>query len=578
MTRTYESRIRPCHLALGLLLAYACFGLPAAHAQNIVHVVAAENSYAGMVKSIGGDRVDVVSLLDSPNVNPHQFEASPQIGRQLQNADLVVMNGLGYDSWMDPLLEGTSGTDRRVIKASDAASALLMADNNPHIFYSPRIMLATASRVAAALGRIDPDHQNAYQANLQRFQKSLLPIYAQVQAMIAAHPDLTVTATVPIYAYMVRLLGYRDRYHDIQFASMDNSQPSARQVKQFMQALQRHTVSLLIYNTQVRNRLTQSEVETATQAGCSDRGRERDSAARRGLRAVADQPAQSYRKSARPRRRREMNPPAITVRNLAAGKGRENAFHGLSFEIAPQSFTALVGPNGCGKTTLFEALLGLIRLRAGAVDILGRTPKAARSDVAYVPQASRLTHDGQFIGREFVAAAYNGRRWGMTRRWRAAARAIDRALEQVGARDLARRRLAELSGGQRQRLLIAQALVNQPKLVFMDEPLAGLDPGAQERIVACAAALRDTLGIAVLFSTHDVNPVVEAADGVLYLAGGQGRIGPIDEVLTDDTLSALYGVPMHVVREHGQVFVMQDQTRPAANTRVTPLAGQRRRA
>ena len=273
-----------------------------------------------------------------------------------------------------------------------------------------------------------------------------------------------------------------------------------------------------------------------------------------------------------------MNAPAIAVRDIAAGKGRETAFRGLSFEIAPASFTALVGANGCGKTTLFEALLGLVRLRTGSATVLGQTPKAARTDVAYVPQVSRLTHDGQFIGREFVAAAYNGGRWGLTWQRRAAADAIDRALEQVDAQDLARYKLAELSGGQRQRLLVAQALVNQPKLVFMDEPLAQLDPGVQEKIVTLAARLRDTLGIAVLFSTHDVNPVVDVADRVLYLAGGQGRIGPIDEIVTDDTLSALYGVPMHVVREHGQLFVMQEKTTPPADSKITALTDKRRRA
>lgn len=273
-----------------------------------------------------------------------------------------------------------------------------------------------------------------------------------------------------------------------------------------------------------------------------------------------------------------MDTPAITVENIAAGKGTAEVFSGLSFEIAPSSFTAMVGANGSGKTTLFEALLGLVKLRTGRVQILGKTPRAVRSQVAYVPQASRLLHDGQFIGREFVAAAYNSQRWGLTWRRRVVAEAVDRALEQVGAQDLARRRLAELSGGQRQRLLIAQALVNQPKLVFMDEPLAQLDPGAQEHITALAASLSESLGIAVLFSTHDVNPLTAVADRVLYLARGQGRIGSIDEIINDATLSALYDAPMHVVRERGQLFVMQDRSAPLATPGVTYLADVRRPA
>ena len=249
------------------LLAAALFGAQAVQAQQTVHVVAAESSYGSMVKSIGGDHVDVVSLLDSPEVNPHQFKGNPQIGRQLQDADLVVMNGLGFDGWIEPLLSGTSNPHRRVVKASEAGSAMLMADNNPHLFYSPRIMLATASRVARVLAQLDPTNKDDYHAGLQKFQEQLLPIYAQVQALIATHPNLTVTATVPVYAYMIQLLGYRDLYHDIQFASMENSEPSAQQVKQFIQGLKQHKVSLLIYNEQVRNRLTRTEVQTAKEAG-----------------------------------------------------------------------------------------------------------------------------------------------------------------------------------------------------------------------------------------------------------------------------------------------------------------------
>jgi len=270
--------------------------------------------------------------------------------------------------------------------------------------------------------------------------------------------------------------------------------------------------------------------------------------------------------------------PAVVAHNLSAGKGAQNAFSGVSFQLPPASFTALAGANGSGKTTLFETLLGLVPPRAGSIEVLGQSARKARSHVAYVPQASHLVLDVQFSGREFVAAAYNGRSWGITWRIRAAARAVDRALRQVDAQDLAQRRLADLSGGQRQRLLIAQALVNQPRLIFMDEPLAQLDPSAQDRIVALAARLRNTLGIAVLFSTHDVNTVVDVADQLLYMAGGSGRIGSIDEIVTDDVLSALYGVPMHVVRERDRLFIMRDHGGPACQTKVTRIATSRRQA
>lgn len=249
---------------LSLLLAAISVSQPASAALN---AVAAESSYGSMVESIGGDHVEVISLLDSPEVNPHAFRADPQIARDLQNADLVVINGLGFDGWMEPLLESTDSDSRQVIRASDAGSHRVMADDNPHLFYSPRLMLATASRVASALTSLDPDNADDYRANLTSFQQELMPVYAAVQGLIAAYPDLSVTATVPVYSYMIELLGYKNRFHDIQFASMGNRQPSARQVAAFSQALEAREVDLLIYNQQVHSRLTQNQVETARSAG-----------------------------------------------------------------------------------------------------------------------------------------------------------------------------------------------------------------------------------------------------------------------------------------------------------------------
>lgn len=250
--------------------------------------------------------------------------------------------------------------------------------------------------------------------------------------------------------------------------------------------------------------------------------------------------------------------PAVVASRLSAGKGRANTFDQLSFEIAPSSLTALVGANGSGKTTLFEVLLGLIGLRSGTLEVLGGAPDAARTRISYVSQTHQRVHDGGFTGREFVAAAYRGECWGINRDRRTASRAIERAVAQVGAQQLAGLRLAHMSGGQRQRLLIAQALVNEPQLMLMDEPLAQLDPAAQDQIVALVARLRDKLGIAVLVSTHDVNPFVRVADRVLYLANGRGRIGTVDEVVNDEVLSALYGVPMRVLRDRAGTVVMRD--------------------
>ncbi len=133
---------------------------------------------------------------------------------------------------------------------------------------------------------------------------------------------------------------------------------------------------------------------------------------------------------------------------------------------------------------------------------------------------------------------------------------VDRALDLVGARELARRPLAEMSGGERQRLLLAQALVGKPRLLLLDEPLISLDPHHQRAVIELAKAVQVELGIAVLFSAHELNPILPVLDRVLYLGRGQAALGTVEEVITGPVLSRLYGSDIDVVNVKGRIFVM----------------------
>jgi zinc/manganese transport system ATP-binding protein len=133
---------------------------------------------------------------------------------------------------------------------------------------------------------------------------------------------------------------------------------------------------------------------------------------------------------------------------------------------------------------------------------------------------------------------------------------VDRALDLVGASELARRPLGETSGGELQRLLLAQALVGTPRLLLLDEPLINLDPRHQHAVVELVKSLQAELGITVLFSAHELNPLLGALDRVLYLGRGQAALGTVDEVITSPVLSRLYGFDIDVVRVKGRIFVM----------------------
>ena len=235
---------------------------------------------------------------------------------------------------------------------------------------------------------------------------------------------------------------------------------------------------------------------------------------------------------------------AILARDIAAGKGKRNIFEGLSFVAPRATITAVIGANGTGKTTLLETLLGIVRLSAGSLQVCGMSPQKARSAVGYVPQTSHLRHDSYLVGREYVRAAFRGWQWGANWRWREASAAVDQALAMVDAETLAAARLAHLSGGQRQLLQVAQALVNQPRLLLMDEPLAHLDQSAKARLVGLAACLRDEHGLTVVLSTHDLDPLRHVTDQVLFLGSGQGQMRAVEYIALDSTLSPRNPIPM----------------------------------
>ena len=155
-----------------------------------------------------------------------------------------------------------------------------------------------------------------------------------------------------------------------------------------------------------------------------------------------------------------------------------------------------------------------------------------------------------------VASAAIGRRFGLVRLDKAVRGEIDWALDQVGARELSRRSIGELSGGERQKVLLSQALLGRPRLLLLDEPLISLDPAHQKSVVEIARRLCDDLKVAILFSAHELNPLVNAIDRVLYLGAGSAVIGPVDEVVTGPVLSRLYGTQIEVVRLKDRYFVM----------------------
>lgn len=247
---------------------------------------------------------------------------------------------------------------------------------------------------------------------------------------------------------------------------------------------------------------------------------------------------------------------AVAFDNVTIARGDRIVLSSVDLAVAHGRFVAVLGPNGSGKTTLMRAIVGLIRPRRGTVRVLGREATRGNPAIGYIPQVRSLLEGLRLCGRDFVAGAVDGHRWGLPVLGRAARAEVQWALERVGAADLARRPLAETSGGERQRLLLAQALIGRPRLLLLDEPLISLDPSHQQAVVRLVRELQQELGITVLFSAHELNPLLGAVDQVLYLGQGRAALGSVEEVVTGPVLSRLYGSPIEVVRLHGRIFVM----------------------
>ncbi len=247
---------------------------------------------------------------------------------------------------------------------------------------------------------------------------------------------------------------------------------------------------------------------------------------------------------------------ALRFDDVTIRLGGRDILSAASFSIEDGEFVGMLGANGSGKTTLMRAALGLVPVASGEVSVLGKLPTRGNPAIGYMPQNRGAIGGLRLTGWDIVASAAMGARFGFVRLDKAARREIDWALDEVGARGLARRSIGELSGGERQRVLLSQALLGRPRLLLLDEPLISLDPAHQKSVVEVARHICGDLKVAIVFSAHELNPLINAIDRVLYLGGGAAVIGAVDEVVTGPVLTQLYGSEIEVVRIKDRYFVM----------------------
>ncbi|MBF4589131.1 MULTISPECIES: metal ABC transporter ATP-binding protein [unclassified Curtobacterium] len=246
----------------------------------------------------------------------------------------------------------------------------------------------------------------------------------------------------------------------------------------------------------------------------------------------------------------------LALRDAGLSYGTRKLWSGLDLDVAPGEFLAVLGPNGAGKTSLLRTVLGQQRLTSGSMAFLGQPVRRGHRRIGYIPQQRLMESGTPLRARDMIAQGVTGHRWGVRPERKAERERIDRIVDEVGATAFADAPVSELSGGEQQRTRVGQAIAADPALLLCDEPLISLDLRHQRGVTELIDRQRRQQGAAVLFVTHDVNPILDVVDRVLYIAGGRFRIGSPDEVLRADVLSDLYGTPVDVVRTMGRIVIV----------------------
>ncbi|MGM7670388.1 metal ABC transporter ATP-binding protein [Microbacterium sp. A93] len=248
--------------------------------------------------------------------------------------------------------------------------------------------------------------------------------------------------------------------------------------------------------------------------------------------------------------------PILEIRGAALHRGNRELWSGLDLTVEPGEFIAVLGPSGSGKTTLMRAILGLQSLSEGSIQVAGSPVRRGNPRIGYIPQQRPLPPDTSMRARDVVALGVNGTRFGLPIPRRGDRARVDALLEGVGASHFADRRVGLLSGGEQQRLRVGQALADEPTLLLCDEPLSNLDLANQLGITDIIDRQRRERAAAVLFVTHDINPILGRVDRILYIAGGRFVLGTPEEVLQSRVLTDLYGTPVFVLRAGDRLVVV----------------------
>jgi len=249
-----------------LVVAALAAGLVAAPAlADPVKIVAAENFYGDVARQVGGDRVRVTSIISDPNADPHEYESSADNAKAIAGASVVIVNGAGYDSFMDKLLASSPSRNRTEINVAELAG--VKEGDNPHLWYNVDWVAQVADATAAGLEKASPADQAGFAARAQRFKASLQPLRDRIAAVRAKYAGSHLTQTEPVFGYMGAALGLDVDEGEFQRAIEEGNDPSPQSVIAIDQEITSHAVKAVLYNSQTTSQATTDVKNLAMKSG-----------------------------------------------------------------------------------------------------------------------------------------------------------------------------------------------------------------------------------------------------------------------------------------------------------------------
>lgn len=254
-------------LAVGLLAGCSASLAGAIGSDGKIVAIGAENQYADVIQQVGGKYVQASAVMSNPNTDPHTFEASAATGRLVNASQLVVQNGLGYDTFMNTIEDAVPDPGRHVIVVQKLLG-LPDSTPNPHLWYKPGVMATVAQAIARSLAAIDPAHASYFQANAKTFTRSLAAWTSAMAALAASYPGTPVATTEPVADYLLQAAGAGNRTPwAFQADVMNGTDPSAQDVAVERRLFEKHEVTAFVYNQQVTDSLTESFIALAKANG-----------------------------------------------------------------------------------------------------------------------------------------------------------------------------------------------------------------------------------------------------------------------------------------------------------------------